>query len=111
MWPDRPLTIEAERDGYGDYRLAPPPPSDATPARVVFVEKAEAACLPTALASMLGKYLREMLMRRFNAWWAARVPGLKPTAGYWQDGQRFLVDVEAVRRELGVPDRVLVRSR
>lgn len=107
MWPEWSLTIESEADGFGDYRLS----RGGQRVRVVFAEKAEAACLATAASSMLGKYLREMLMRRFNAWWAARVPGVRPTAGYWADGLRFLADVDARRRELGIADDVLVRSR
>ena len=38
--------------------------------------------LPTALASMTAKYLRELAMRAFNEFWCASVPGLRPTAGY-----------------------------
>ena len=45
--------------------------------------------LPTALASMTAKYLRELSMRAFNEFWCARVPGLRPTAGYPGDAPRF----------------------
>ena len=41
--------------------------------------------LPTALASMTAKYLRELSMRAFNEFWCARVTGLRPTAGYPMD--------------------------
>lgn len=54
---------------------------------------------PTALASMLAKYLRERIMESFNSYWLKHVPGLKPTAGYPQDAKRFRTDVaEAVER-------------
>ena len=46
-----------------------------------------------ALASMVAKYVRELCMARFNRYWAERVPGIVPTAGYWTDGQRFLADL------------------
>ena len=78
---------------------------------ITFVEKAEAQCLPVAVASMLSKYLREGLMRRFNGYWTSHLPELVPTAGYYGDGSRFLRDIEQKRRELGVQDDRLVRCR
>ncbi|HYO23554.1 MAG TPA: hypothetical protein VEQ85_01245, partial [Lacipirellulaceae bacterium] len=67
--------------------------------------------LPTALASMTAKYLREVSMRSFNAFWAGHVPGLRPTAGYPKDSQRFRRDIAAKQAEFGLADRVLWRSR
>jgi ribonuclease HII len=69
------------------------------------------AFLPTALASMTAKYLRELSMRAFNGYWCARVPDLRPTAGYPVDARRFKVEIETVQRELGMDDCVLWRSR
>jgi hypothetical protein len=77
---------------------------------VVFRTKGE-EFLPTALASMTAKYLRELSMRAFNEFWCARVPGLRPTAGYPGDARRFKAAIEGVQRELGVEDRVLWRDR
>jgi hypothetical protein len=67
--------------------------------------------LPTALASMTAKYLRELSMQAFNSFWCARVPNLRPTAGYPLDARRFKQDIATVQRELGMDDRVLWRSR
>ena len=67
--------------------------------------------LPVAVASMLSKYLREALMRRFNAFWQTHLPEVSPTAGYYGDGARFLQDIDSKRRELGIADAELVRSR
>ena len=75
------------------------------------VAKAEAQCLPVAVASMLSKYLREMLMRRFNAFWKVHLPDVKPTAGYYNDGLRFLRDIKQKRRELQISDDLLVLAR
>ncbi len=69
------------------------------------------AMLPSALASMTAKYHREIAMRAFNAFWAARVPGLRPTAGYPGDAHRFKADVATMQRELGIEDRLLWRCR
>ncbi|MFN0010157.1 MAG: hypothetical protein ACKVS8_00785 [Phycisphaerales bacterium] len=63
---------------------------------VVFQPEAESACLPVALASMAAKLTRELLMARFNRHFAARLPELKPTAGYRQDAARWLHDAASV---------------
>ena len=54
--------------------------------------------LPTALASMTAKYLRELAMRPFNAFWQRHVPGLAPTAGYPSDSRRFWNEIRARTR-------------
>ncbi len=63
---------------------------------VVFQPEAESACLPVALASMAAKLTRELLMARFNRHFLARMPELKPTAGYRQDAARWLHDAASV---------------
>lgn len=67
--------------------------------------------LPTALASMTAKYLRELSMRAFNEFWSARVPNLRPTAGYPADSHRFRKAIAAAQRELGIDDHDLWRKR
>jgi hypothetical protein len=67
--------------------------------------------LPTALASMTAKYLRELAMRAFNEFWCARVPNLRPTAGYPMDSHRYRKAIAATQRELGIEDHVLWRNR
>jgi hypothetical protein len=83
---------------------------DGAPVEAVFRVECE-ELLPTALASMAAKYHRELAMRAFNAFWAARVPGLRPTAGYPGDASRFRADIAAVQAELGIADGVLWRCR
>lgn len=67
--------------------------------------------LPTALASMTAKYLRELAMRPFNAFWQRHIPGLRPTAGYAVDAKRFLADIRPVQERLGIEPRLFWRSR
>jgi hypothetical protein len=46
--------------------------------------------LPAASASMLAKWVRELMMLRLNRYWRTRVgKDLKPTAGYPVDAERF----------------------
>lgn len=63
---------------------------------VQFMPEAESHHMPVALASMTAKLVRETLMGRFNRYWNARLPELKPTAGYRQDGWRWLNDAATV---------------
>jgi ribonuclease HII len=67
--------------------------------------------LPVALASMLCKYVRELLMEMLNGYWSRRVESLAPTAGYYTDGKRFLQDIAAAVSELGIDSRILLRCR
>jgi hypothetical protein len=67
--------------------------------------------LPTALASMASKYLRELAMRAFNDFWCGRIPDLAPTAGYPGDARRFMNAIDSARTELGIADAVLWRAR
>lgn len=78
---------------------------------LVFRSKADQGFLPSALASMVSKYLRELAMRAFNDFWASHVDGLKPTAGYPQDAKRFKKQIDPMRKKLGIDDRVLWRCR
>jgi hypothetical protein len=48
-----------------------------------------------ALASMTAKYVRELAMHAFNAFWSSRLPGLRPTAGYPTDALRWRHDAAA----------------
>ncbi len=80
-------------------------------AEIRFCTGAEDEAMPVALASMVSKYLRELFMELLNKWWASRVAGLKPTAGYYTDGKRFLNDIaEAIKAER-IDKSLLVRCR
>lgn len=67
--------------------------------------------LPTALASMVAKYLRELAMRAFNRFWCEQIDGLKPTAGYATDARRFQRDIRTTQQKLGIQDQVLWRRK
>ena len=107
MFDEWSLEILRESDGRSDYVMI----RGNQTVRIVFCEKAEAQCLPVAMASMLSKYLRELLMHRFNLYWQRMLPGLAPTAGYYGDGERFMKEINSKRRELGIADHELIRSR
>lgn len=78
---------------------------------LTFATRGDRLDLPTGLASMAAKLTRELFMGRLNAWFARRRPGLAPTAGYVEDGRRFLAEAAPVLRAERVDLRRLVRSR
>lgn len=79
--------------------------------RVVCQIDSEQHHMPVALASMTAKYLREVLMMRFNAFWQTHKADLKPTAGYYGDGKRFLDDIQPLIDQLAIDRQSLVRTR
>ncbi len=78
---------------------------------IEFTVDGEREHLPVALASVFSKYVRELLMSSFNRYWAERIDGLKPTAGYYQDARRFLEDIAPALAREGTQLSSLVRNR
>jgi ribonuclease HII len=79
--------------------------------RLTFQPRADAEHFCVALASMISKYLREVLMLEFNRFWRKQVPGLKPTAGYPADAVRFFEAIRAAAQTLGLDDDALWRKK
>ena len=103
----RRLRILEENERHSAYEL-----TDTRGAwRVRFDEGGESLHLPTALASMLSKYLRELFMECFNDYWSRHAPTVKPTAGYYKDGWRFINDIAPHVQSLGLDRRMLIRVR
>ncbi|MEE9293501.1 MAG: hypothetical protein V3W34_00850 [Phycisphaerae bacterium] len=101
------LHIDAESAERSAYRLL----GGKGLLTIEFVTSGEEHHLPVALASIFSKYIRELFMMALNRFWCERVEGLNPTAGYYQDGQRFLGQIEAAVEREGVSRTLLVRSR
>jgi hypothetical protein len=78
---------------------------------LLVTERAEERSLLVALASMAAKYVRELHMHQMNAFFRARVPGLRATAGYGRDARRFLDETASARAAAGLPLEVLLRAR
>lgn len=78
---------------------------------VSFEVGGESKSLAVALASMLCKYIRELFMEQFNAFWMRHVEGLAPTAGYYVDGRRFYEQITPAMQRLGVDPQMVYRVR
>lgn len=105
-FPEQRLQIGRESRELSVYRLGPP----ARSIELRFAAKGE-TFLPSALASMAAKYLRELAMMAFNRFWQQHLPGLKPTAGYPADARRFFDEIDATRQRLSIPADHLWRTR
>jgi ribonuclease HII len=71
---------------------------------------ADARHLPVALASMLGKYVRELCMERQNRFYAQHQSDLPRPSGYYDPvTRRFITLSEPLRRRLGIADACFER--
>ncbi len=92
VFPLRPLRVLTETEICSRYALA----DRGRTLTITFEVEGDGHHLPVALASLCAKYTRELFLRRFNAYFGARKPGLAPTAGYPQDAERWLADAADV---------------
>lgn len=68
--------------------------------------------LPVALASMVGKYVRELCMKQINRFYARHLPDLREASGYHDPVTRAFVErVAPTRRKLNVVDSCFERQR
>ncbi len=112
MFPEMEIAIIKEDNSNSSYELC----CGDRRMRIHFPIKADDNFMAVALASMASKYLREVLMeslnRHFiNLYKSGDSGELKPTAGYWTDGLRFINDIETKIGQLGQERAKLVRSR
>jgi|688.fasta_scaffold170308_2 ribonuclease HII len=82
--------------------------ADGRTARIEFTVGGESRT-PVAIASMTAKYVRERAMECFNRYWSTRQPGLRPTAGYPLDANRWRSDAAATIAAAGIDASMLWR--
>ena len=107
MFPEMELKIICENNKVSSYQLQ----ADDKEIKLHFVVGADDRFLPVALASMVSKYLRELLVESINSYFLGFDAELKPTAGYWKDGLRFLKDLKVRVPHVNFDNDLLVRSR
>ena len=101
--------VVAEREGAAEsrYRVL----NLSRDVTIFFRPRADADSVCVALASMMAKYLREVCMGQFNAFWAKRVPGLVPTAGYPTDARRYYAAIRPAMDYLGITPEQVWRTK
>jgi hypothetical protein len=106
-FPDASIEILEETPEVSRYRL-----SEASRSiELTFQVNGDAHHLPVAFSSMAAKYLRELLMMRFQRFWQARAPEVRPTFGYHGDGDRFIREIEPLIARMGIDRDSLIRKR
>jgi hypothetical protein len=85
-FPLRELAVLEETETVSRYELR----DGRRRIRVSFEVEGDGLHLEIALASVVAKYARELFVARLNRHFAARRPGVRPTAGYPRDAQRWL---------------------
>jgi hypothetical protein len=100
-----------ESPSLAEYLLTGRGPHAERRARMLFAERAESRSFATALGSCLAKYARERCMEAFNDYFARLAPQVAPTAGYTEDGRRWLGEVAPLLARAGLQALELVRTR
>jgi ribonuclease HII len=107
MFPDMELKILCESSATSSYELE----ADGRQMRLHFVVGADQRFFPVSLASMVSKYLRELLVDNINRYFAGFLSDLRPTAGYWKDGLRFVDDLKRNVPHVRFDSSQLIRCR
>lgn len=100
-FPRTPLSIIKETKDCSSYNLST--------SLMQFQVKGDDKYLETALASIFSKYIRELMMICFNNYWNEMAPGIKKTAGYPQDGKRFIKELDTLG--VGYSREILIRQK
>jgi hypothetical protein len=107
MFPGFDIAVLRQDENDSSYELT----GRGKTMRIHFVVKADLRFMPVSLASMTSKYLREVLIDSLNGYFLGHCPQIKPTAGYWQDGLRFVADLKKHLGDLQYDEDKLIRSR
>lgn len=106
-FPGMELRIVHECDERSAYELR----TGSRRIELSFEVGADQKHLAVSLASMVSKYVRELLMESMNGYFTRMNPALKPTAGYWTDGLRFLDELRTHLPQFEIDSHRLVRCR
>lgn len=78
---------------------------------VWFIQDGDQNCLPIALSSLFGKYIRELFVERINNFFREHVPDLPYASGYGDSKTKaFIEATENVREALGIPQQCFLRE-
>jgi ribonuclease HII len=107
MFSELELAVINESQNSSSYELR----NTDRKMRIHFVIKADQRYMPVCLASMVSKYVRELLVARINNYFLCHHEQLKPTAGYFKDGRRFIADINTYIPNVKYDSNLLIRCR
>lgn len=106
------VTVVSESNDRSCYHIADSNEREAARRiNISFLKDGEDHDFCIALASMFGKYTRELEMLRFNTLFRRHLPQLKPTAGYPTDARRFIREITPFCRKNGWEMDKFIRIR
>ena len=103
---DQPICTGEEAKQCSDYSF-----SDQQRDVVVRFQAGGESFMPTAIASMVSKYVREVFMTAWNEFWIQQIPDLKPTKGYPLDAKRFKAEINDLQMRLRIADDDVWRQK
>ncbi len=107
MFEDFELTILKESQTISSYELK----QANKKMRLHFIVGADRKFLPVSLASMVSKFLRQLMIDNINRYFTGFHSELRPTAGYWKDGLRFIKDLKTHIPHVTFNTSQLIRCR
>ena len=107
IFPAADFTILKETEKTSSYEIR----EEKRKMRIHFVVKADDRFLPVSLASMTSKYMRELMVENINRYFLSHHSELKPTAGYFEDGRRFISDIATLTPNIKYDPKQLIRTR
>jgi ribonuclease HII len=107
MFEGSQLRVIHENQDRSSYELS----DGKNKLRIHFVVGADDKFLPVSLASMVSKYLRELLVTHINEYFRGFNSAVRPTAGYWKDGLRFIADLKTHIPDVKYDANQLIRCR
>ncbi len=107
MFPSAGLKVIAEDSTASSYELV----RGEKKMTLRFEVKADDRRMPVALASMVSKYVRELFILALNEYFLGKCGEIKPTAGYWQDGKRFIEEIKQRRVYKSSYEKILIRIK
>jgi len=108
-FPDAFIQIIEESEKRSAYRLKSSA-SGSDGMTISFEVDSEEKHMPVAVASMVSKYTRELMMSRFKRWFAEALPNVKPTAGYGADAKRFWSELEPKLASMEIRPELIKRQ-
>lgn len=107
VFPFEPFEIIRETPDASEYLLE----RNGQRLQFGFYKKGDSLFEEISMASILAKWLRETFMNSFNSYWLTYNNRIQPTAGYPEDGKRFIKEMKPFfEKSLLSPD-LIIRNR
>lgn len=107
IFPFEPFEIIKETPDASEYMLE----KNGQTIIFGFYKKGDSLYEEISMASILAKWLRETFMNSFNSYWLSYNNKIQPTAGYPEDGKRFIKEMRPYFDKSLLPTDLIIRNR